>query len=136
MLLWFPHKMLTHVIMRLNPSDSLRCCHACPPRTAHTGATWVSHPHPLLDTFYDFPCFAALCCKNAFKDPSLLAYRSPFNLRDALVRAKMKTPKTSPSSLPKITRCNDCQCKTCKFIAHNTTSYIVRELISVRCTSM
>ena len=31
--------------------------------------------------------------------------------------------KTSPSSPPKITRCNDGRCKTCKFIGHNTTSY-------------
>ena len=58
-------------------------------------------------------------CKNAFKDPSLLAYRRPRNLRDTLVRAKIKTPKPSPSSPPKITRCNDGRCKTCKFIAHN-----------------
>ena len=62
-------------------------------------------------------------CKNAFKDPPLLAYRCPHNLRDTLVRAKIKTPKPSPSSPPKITCCNDGRCKTCKFIAHNTTSY-------------
>ena len=61
-------------------------------------------------------------CKNAFKDPPLLAYRRPRNLRDTLVRAKVKTPKTSPSP-PKITHCNDGRCNTCKFIAHNTTSY-------------
>ena len=47
----------------------------------------------------------------------------PRNLHDTLVRAKVKTPKTSHSSPPKITRCNDGRCKTCKFIAHNTTSY-------------
>ena len=62
-------------------------------------------------------------CKNAFKDPPLLAYRRPRNLHDTLVRAKIKIPKPSPSSPPKITRCNDGRCKTCKFIAHNTTSY-------------
>ena len=62
-------------------------------------------------------------CKNAFKDLPLLAYRHPRNLRDTLVRAKAKTPQSSPSSPPKITHCNDSQCKTCKFIAHNTTSY-------------
>ena len=62
-------------------------------------------------------------CKNAFKDPPLLAYHCPRNLRDTLVHAKIKTPKSSPSSPPKITRCNDGRCKTCKFIAHNTTSY-------------
>ena len=62
-------------------------------------------------------------CKNAFKDPPLLAYRRPRNLRDTLVRAKIKIPKPSPSSPPKITSCNDGRCKTCKFIAHNTTFY-------------
>ena len=62
-------------------------------------------------------------CKNAFEDPPLLAYRLPRNLRNTLVRAKIKTPKPSPSSPPKITRYNDGQCKTFKFIAHNTTSY-------------
>ena len=46
-------------------------------------------------------------CKNAFRDPPLLAYRRPRNLRDTLIRAKVKTPKTSHSSPPKITRCND-----------------------------
>ena len=62
-------------------------------------------------------------CKNTFKDPPLLAYRCPRNLRDTLVHAKIKIPKPSPSSPPKITRCNDGRCKTCKFIAHNTTFY-------------
>ena len=42
-------------------------------------------------------------CKNAFKDPPLLAYGCPRNFRDTLVRAEVKTPKTSPSSPPKIT---------------------------------
>ena len=37
---------------------------------------------------------------------------------------KLKHPNLHlPSSPPKITRCNDGRCKTCKFIAHNTTSY-------------
>ena len=62
-------------------------------------------------------------CKNAFKDPPLLAYHHPRNLCDTFVRAKIKTPKTSPSSPPKITHCNNGRCKMCKFIAHNTTSY-------------
>ena len=62
-------------------------------------------------------------CKNAFKDAPLLAYRHPRNLRDTLVHSKIKIPKPSPSSPPKITCCNDGRCKTCKFIAHNTTSY-------------
>ena len=62
-------------------------------------------------------------CKNAFKDPPLLAYRRPRNLHDTLVRAKIKTLKPSSSSPPKIIRCNDGRCKTCKFIAQNTPSY-------------
>ena len=64
-----------------------------------------------------------IATKNAFKNPPLLAYHCRRNLRDTLVHAKVKTPKTSPSSLPKIARCNDGRCKTCKFIALNTTSY-------------
>ena len=74
-------------------------------------------------------------CKNAFKDPPLLAYRRPRNLRDTLVRAKVKTPKTSSSSPPKITLCNDGRCKACKFIAHNHNDpqLIVEQLLgSVR----
>ena len=66
---------------------------------------------------------ASDCCKDAFNDLPLLAYRRPRNLRDTLVRAKVKTPKTSPSSPPKITCCNDGRCKKCKFIVHNTTSH-------------
>ena len=69
------------------------------------------------------PLRPLIAAKNAFKDPSLLAYPRPRNLRDTLVRAKVKTPKTSPSSPPKISLCNDGRCKTCKFIAHNTTYY-------------
>ena len=38
----------------------------------------------------------------------------------SLVRAKVKTPKTSPSSPPKITLCNYGQCKTTSYIFHNT----------------
>ena len=71
-------------------------------------------------------------CKNAFKDPPLLAYRRLRNLRNTLVRAKIKTPKPSPSSPPKITRCNDGQCKTCKFIAQNTTSYTFHNTGQIR----
>ena len=48
---------------------------------------------------------------------------TPHNLPDTLVCAKIKIPKSSPSSPPKITCCIDGRCKTCKFIAHNTTFY-------------
>ena len=76
-----------------------------------------------------YPIFTASDrCKNAFKDPPLLAYRRPRNLLVTLVHAKIKTPKPSPSSPPKITRCNDGRCEKCKLIAHNTTSYTFQTL--------
>ena len=58
----------------------------------------------------------------------------PHSLCDTFIRAKVKTPKTSPSSPPKITRCNDSQCKTCKFIAHNTTSHTFHNTGQTRTT--
>ena len=53
------------------------------------------------------------CCKNTFIYPLLLAYCHPCNLRDTLIRAKVNTPKISPSLPPKITSCNDGRWKTC-----------------------
>ena len=64
--------------------------------------------------------------QNPFQDPPLLALHGPRNLRDTILRAKVKLTKISPSSPPKIARYNDGQCKTCKFIGHNTTSYTFR----------
>ena len=49
----------------------------------------------------------------AFKDAPLIAHRRPKNLRDFLVKAKLKQPSC----------CNDGRCHTCKFIAHGTSSY-------------
>ena len=63
-------------------------------------------------------------CQVAFKDTPLLAYRRPENLRDFLVRAKLKQSPPNNANLPKkVTRCNDGRCRTCKFIAHGTSSY-------------
>ena len=60
----------------------------------------------------------------AFKDAPLIAYRRPKNLRDFLVKAKLKQPSQSNKTQPNIiSRCNDGRCRTCKFIAHGTSSY-------------
>ena len=46
------------------------------------------------------------------------------NLRDFLVKAKLKQPSQSNKTQPNIiSRCNDGRCRTCKFIAHGTSSY-------------
>ena len=60
----------------------------------------------------------------AFKDAPLIAYRRPKNLRDFLVKAKLKQPSQSNKTQSNIiSRCNDGRCRTCKFIAHGTSSY-------------
>ena len=60
----------------------------------------------------------------AFKDAPLIAYRRPKNLRDFLVKAKLKQPSQSNKTQPNIiSRCNDGRCRTYKFIAHGTSSY-------------
>ena len=60
----------------------------------------------------------------AFKDAPLIAYRRPKNLRDFLVKAKLKQPSQRNKTKPNIiSRCNDGRCRTCKFIAHGTSSY-------------
>ena len=63
-------------------------------------------------------------CQEAFKNTRLLAYRRPKNLRDFLVKARLKQSPPNNANLPKkVTRCNDGRCRTCKFIAHGTSSY-------------
>ena len=58
-------------------------------------------------------------CQEAFKDIPLLAYRRPKNLRDFLVKAKLKQSPPNNSNLPKkVKRCNDGRCRTYKFIAN------------------
>ena len=43
------------------------------------------------------------------------AYRRPKNLRDFLVKAKLKQPSQSNKTQPNIiSRCNDGRCRTCK----------------------
>ena len=60
----------------------------------------------------------------AFKDAPLIAYRRPKNLRDFLVKAKLKQHSQSNKTQPNIiSRCNDGRCHACKFIAHGTSSY-------------
>ena len=60
----------------------------------------------------------------AFIDAPLIAYRRPKNLQDFLVKAKLKQPSQSNKTQPNIiSRCNDGCCRTCKFIAHGTSSY-------------
>ena len=63
-------------------------------------------------------------CQEAFKDTPLLAYRHPKNLRDFLMKAKLKQSPPNITNLPrKVTHCNDGCCCTCIFIAHATSSY-------------
>ena len=63
-------------------------------------------------------------CQEAFKDTLLLAYRCPKNLRDFLVKAKLRQSPPNNTNLPKkVTCCNDGHCHTCKFIGHGTSSY-------------
>ena len=60
----------------------------------------------------------------AFKDAPLIAYRRSKNLHDFLVKAKLKQPSQSNKTQPNIiSDCNDGRCRTCKFIAHGTSSY-------------
>ena len=63
-------------------------------------------------------------CQEAFKDTPLLAYRRLKYLRDFLIKAKLNQSPPNNANLPKkVTRCNDGRCRTCKFIAHGTSSY-------------
>ena len=60
----------------------------------------------------------------AFKDAPFIAYSCPKNLRDFLVKAKLRQPSQSNKTQPNIiSRCNDGRCRTYKFIAHGTLSY-------------
>ena len=52
-----------------------------------------------------------------------MAYRRPKNLRDFLVRAKIKPLSSTAPAAPKISRCNDGRCKTCDYIASDKTEY-------------
>ena len=82
-------------------------------KKSHNCRVFVTTNNPSLPNFNNiikkyYPILTASDrCKDAFKDPSLLAYHYPHNLRDTLVHAKIKTPRPSPSSPPKITRYND-----------------------------
>ena len=72
-----------------------------------------------------FPILAATKrVSEAFKDAPLIAYRCPKTLCDFLGKAKLKQPSQSNKTQPNIiSRCNDGRCRTCKFIAHGTSSY-------------
>ena len=56
---------------------------------------------------------------NTFCSPPLVAYKRDQNLRDILVRAKLKTHTQSPP--PGTTPCNQPKCKTCPFICNATS---------------
>ena len=75
-----------------------------------------------------FPIFTATKRgSQAFKDAPLIAYRRPKNLRDFLVKAKLKQPSQSNKTQPNIiSRCNDGRCRTCKFIASDFILYILQ----------
>ena len=84
-----------------------------------------SHPHLNSIIRKYFPILTATKRgSEAFKDAPLIAYRRPKNLRNFLVKAKLKKPSQSNKTQQNtISRCNHGRCRTCKFIAHSTSSY-------------
>ena len=72
-----------------------------------------------------FPILTATKCGSEdFKDAPLIVYRRQKNLCDFLLKAKLKQSSQSNKTQPNIiSRCNDGRCRTCKFIAHGTSSY-------------
>ena len=59
-----------------------------------------------------------------FKDKPFIAYRRSPNLRDLLVRAKLKNPNTTPKLTSGTFRCNSTHgCLTCPYIDDARTSY-------------
>ena len=60
-------------------------------------------------------------CKEVFSGKPLIAYRRPRNLRDFLVKAKVKNAQTQTSP-PRIKKCNSKKCKTCSFIQDGLSS--------------
>ena len=83
----------------------------------------LSHLNSIIRKY--FPILTATKCgSEAFKNAPLIAYRRPKNVSDFLVKAKLKQPSQSNKTQPNtISRCNDGRCRTCKFIAHGTSSY-------------
>ena len=60
----------------------------------------------------------------AFKDTPLLAYRRPYNLRDFLVKAKLKQSPSNNAKPPrKVTCSNDGRCRTCKSTLVNKENF-------------
>lgn len=54
-------------------------------------------------------------CRDVFPDNPFIAYRRPRNLRDFLVKAKLKQKETTATSPPTIKKCNSKACKTYPF---------------------
>ena len=54
-------------------------------------------------------------CREVFSEKPFIAYRRSRNLRDFLVKAKVKNTRTQTSP-PRIKKCNSKKCKTCAFI--------------------
>ena len=61
-------------------------------------------------------------CKKVFSEKPFIAYRRPCNLRDFLVKAKVKNTQTQQTSPPRIKKCNPKKCKTCSFIQDGLSS--------------
>ena len=90
--------------------------------TAHNPS--LPNLNNVIKKYYPF-LTATERCQEAFKDTPLLAYRRTKNLCDFLVKARLKQSSPNNANPPKkITRCNDGHCRTYKFIAHGTSSYI------------
>ena len=62
-------------------------------------------------------------CQQVFSEKPFIAYRRPRNLRDFLVKAKIKhTQLYTQSSTPTVKKCNSKKCKTCPFIQDGLSS--------------
>ena len=68
-----------------------------------------------------------------FKETPVVAYRRSPNLRDLLVRAKLKTPNTTLNTTPGTFRCESKHgCLTCPHIDHGRTTYTFTNTGEVR----
>ena len=76
-----------------------------------------------------FPYFSLqTVAKKFFSEKPFIAYRRPRNLRDFLVKAKVKNTQTQQTSPPRIKKCNSKKCKTCSFIQDGLSSFTFKNI--------